>query len=348
MLFRRLKIALPSGLKIFKQGTRSLFGLRTEYRYRNFSIRLPADHLLPFYQSMHGTYDKFLPHLVRHLEPNATVIDVGANCGDTLAGMYDANDRLSYICVEPDEVFFEYLSENALRMRSSNPSASIRLYKALVGKGVRQAALEGSGGTKHAVQVDGSLRAAKAIPSSTLDSLLLPMQSGRVELLKSDVDGFDFDVLDSAATLIAEHLPILFFECHFGDLNQKHGYQQTIAALQRSGYRTWTVFDNYGDVVLRTPEIEALFQLFNYVDRQNAGLTTRTIHYFDVMAGTERHEALLTTAVSDYLQRATVLDCIGLGPTAAAFQKENVRFEMVGPIRWVCRATPAIQEPHPH
>jgi FkbM family methyltransferase len=303
MFFRRLKIALSAGLKILKLGTRSLLGLKTEYRCRNFSIRLPPDHLLPFYQSMHGTYDRFLPHLVRYLEPNATVIDVGANCGDTLASMYDANDRLSYICVEPDGVFFEYLSENAQRIRSSNPGASIRLYKALVGKGVSQAALEGSGGTKHAVEVHESLPAAKAIFSVTLDSLLLPMQSGRLELLKSDVDGFDFDVLDSAVTLIAEHLPILFFECHFGDLSQKYGYQKTIAVLQRSGYHAWTVFDNYGDVVLRTTEIEVLFQLFDYVDRQNAGLTTRTIHYFDVMAGTDRHEALLTTAVSDYLQR---------------------------------------------
>jgi FkbM family methyltransferase len=317
MLFRRSKIAASAVLKILKQATRNLLGLKTEYRYRNFSIRLPARHLLPFYQSMHGTYDKFLPHLVRYLQPCATVIDVGANCGDTLASMYDANDRLSYICVEPDDVFFEYLSENAVRMRSSNPGASIRLYKALVGKGVSQAALEGSGGTKHAVQVDGSLRSDRAMLSATLDSLVLPMQSGRVALLKSDVDGFDFDVLDSAAKLIAEHLPILFFECYFGNLNQKHGYQKTIAALQRSGYRSWTVFDNYGDVVLRTGEIEALFQLFDYVDRQNAGLTTRTIHYFDVMAGTEQHEDLLKTAVSDYLLRGVVPDCAGQGSSGA-------------------------------
>src|SRR5258708_39473052 len=134
LLFRNLKISLSASLRVLRQGTRSLLGLKTEYRYRNFSIRLPADHLLPFYQSMHATYDKFLPHLVRYLEPPATIIDIGANCGDTLAGMYDANDRLSYICVEPDEVFFQYLSENALRMRNSNSGASIRFCKALVAK----------------------------------------------------------------------------------------------------------------------------------------------------------------------------------------------------------------------
>jgi FkbM family methyltransferase len=302
VLFRNLKIALRTGRRVLRQGTRSLLGLKTKYRYRNFSIRLPADHLLPFYQSMYGTYDKFLPHLVRYLEPTATIIDVGANCGDTLAGMYDANDRLSYICVEPDEVFFRYLSENALRMRNSNSGASIRLYKALVGKCVSQATLQGHGGTKHAVKIVASTPGEKSIVSVTLDSLVLPIQSGGVQLLKSDVDGYDYDVLDSAEQLIAEHVPILFFECHFGDSRQKSGYQATIKELQRCGYHEWTIFDNYGDVVLRTREIEALFQLFDYIDRQNAGLTARTIHYVDVMTSTERHEALLTTVVSDYLR----------------------------------------------
>jgi FkbM family methyltransferase len=303
LLFRHFKNALRTGLKALKQEARSLLGLKHELRYRNFSIRLPADHLLPFYQSMHETYDKFLPHLVRYFEPNKTIIDVGANCGDTLAGMYDANDRLNYICVEPDEGFSRYLNENVLRMRNSNPGASIRVYQALVGKSISQAALQGQGGTKRAVRINEPVPAAKSIASVTLDSLVPSIQSGGLDLLKSDVDGYDFDVLDSAEHLIAAHAPILFFECHFGNLNQKSGYQATIKGLQRSGYREWTIFDNYGDVLLRTREIETLFQLFDYVDRQNAGLTTRTIHYLDVMTSTERHEVLLTTVVSDYLRR---------------------------------------------
>jgi hypothetical protein len=95
--------------------------------------------------------------------------------------------------------------------------------------------------------------------------------------------------------------------------------------LQRSGYRAWTVFDNYGDVVLRTREIEALFQLFDYVDRQNAGLTTRTIHYFDVLASTERHEALLRNYGG---LRLMVLEHEGFRPTGAAFQKDDSSFEI--------------------
>lgn len=302
MLFRRAKAMAPLSLKLAGLGLRGLLGLKIECHYRRFSIRLPADHLLPFYRLMHPTYDRFLPHLVTHLKPGGTVVDVGANCGDTLADMYDANEELRYICVEPDEVFFTYLNDNAFRMRASNPHASIRLYKALIGKSVVHAALAGSGGTKHAVRVGKATPAGESVSSVTLDALLPPGEFGRVELLKSDVDGYDFDVLDSAATLICAHSPILFFECHFGDSNQKESYKRTISTLQRVGYCTWVVFDNYGAVLLRTDQIDTLYQLFDYVEQQNTRLVGRTIRYFDVMAGTAMHDGILTAAVASYLR----------------------------------------------
>ena len=47
MIFKRLLDILPGGLKILKQQMRILARLKTEHHYRNFSIRLPAEHLLP-------------------------------------------------------------------------------------------------------------------------------------------------------------------------------------------------------------------------------------------------------------------------------------------------------------
>ena len=221
--------------------------------------------------------------------------------------MYDSNDQLNYVCIEPDQLFFKYLSENVARMRIMNPDASIVLHKALIGKEVDRAALEGSGGTKHAVLARELLPATNTIFSVTLDNLV-PLQPGRVALLKSDVDGFDFDVIDSAVNLIAEHTPLLFFECHFRDSHQKQGYRKTIEMLKRAGYLAWTILDNFGDVVLQTTDIQILFQLLDYVERQNTGISTRTIYYFDVLVGAERHQSLLIEVVSEYL-RKEALDC---------------------------------------
>jgi FkbM family methyltransferase len=290
------RVILPVLQKIKKA-----LGMRTEYRYRRYSILLPADHLLPIYQKYHKRYDRFLPHLVKYLEPGVTVIDVGANCGDTLAAMYELNSKINYVCIEPDDTFFGYLGANVRRIKVLENDASISIIKALVGKEVRSAALEGSGGTKHAVLSDDATVVAKRVSSVTLDELLAGQCASNVHLLKSDVDGFDYDVMDSAEGLIKEQTPILYFECYFGNELQKMAYKKTIARLVGHGYEEWTVFDNYGDVVLQRADVDSLFQLLDYVGRQNSGCTTRTIYYFDVVSACAVRRSILDTAVGDYV-----------------------------------------------
>lgn len=278
---------------------RYALGMRCEYRYRNFSLSLPPGHMLPFYRSLHSTYDRFLPHLAKHLPAGSAVIDVGANCGDTAAGMIDVNPYLRYACIEPDPLFFEYLLKNVERILASQPHVAITVHRALIGKAVAQAGLVGSKGTKHAIPADEMTATSAPLESITLDTLLARTVTD-VRLLKSDVDGFDYDVLDSAEVLIAAHQPLLFFECHFRNPAQKAGYANTLGSLQRRGYDNWIVFDNYGDMLHRTSDIEALLQLLEYVERQNQRRTTRTIYYFDVLAGTQRDRRLLQDALSSY------------------------------------------------
>src|SRR5215203_6027449 len=71
-------------------------------------IDLPGNHPLPRYQRDYPLYDRFLPMLVSRLPDTAQIIDVGANCGDTVAAMYAANPRLRYLAIEPDPAFFKY------------------------------------------------------------------------------------------------------------------------------------------------------------------------------------------------------------------------------------------------
>ena len=73
---RRVRIALDMNIK---------------YQYRDFSIELPAEHLFPSFQEKHKLYDRFLPHLCKYLAPGSTILDVGANCGYSLAAMYNSN-----------------------------------------------------------------------------------------------------------------------------------------------------------------------------------------------------------------------------------------------------------------
>ncbi len=267
------------------------------HRYTDFTIQLPAEHLLPSYQRQHPRYDRFLPHLVAALAPDAGIVDVGANCGDTLAGMVERNPRARYVCIEPDTGFFAYLQDNIARMKASLGPLSIETVQSLVGMNVGHVALAGEGGTRHAVSTGGEL---DGHTSATLDSILAALPPISVKLLKSDVDGFDYDVLDSATGLLTTQSPILFFEAQCDFDWQLTDFTETIGRLARQGYRHWTAFDNFGSVVLRTDDAGQILQLLDYVWKQNQGLATRTIHYFDLLACTDADIDLIERVIGTY------------------------------------------------
>jgi FkbM family methyltransferase len=270
-----------------------------EYKYRNFSIELTEGHALPFYQRQHRNYDRFLPHLAKYLEPGVTVIDVGANCGDSLAGMFDMNSKLNYVCIEPDDAFFASLEKNVSRIKTVFPNAVIHTVKTLAGKSVTNVSLEGIAGTKHAVigGKDGS-----GIKARSVDDIIFSIPNSSVRLFKTDTDGFDYDVIESADKILELQHPMVFFECQYADSFQKAGFERMIAWLKTKNYSHWTLFDNFGGLVLRTVDINDVFQLLDYVWRQNQSLTTRTIYYFDILATSDKDEEFVSKLVADFVR----------------------------------------------
>jgi FkbM family methyltransferase len=286
---------MPSLLRQARRALKSLLPQREEtLACGPISLVLPPGHLLGTYQRQHPRYDRFLPHLAAQLAAGDGVIDVGANCGDTLAAMVVANPALRFLCIEPDPAFIAYFERNLSALRAQWPALEVQLAASLVGREVTSAALEGSGGTKHAKPGAGGMAA------STLDSLLAAQAFAAVRLLKSDVDGFDWDVLNSAAELLRREQPLLFFECHFADAAQRTGYERLVTSLTGLGYRHWTVFDNFGEVLLPAAAPEQLPGLFDYVQRQNQGRSTRTLHYYDLLVAGDNNVALARQAVRTY------------------------------------------------
>lgn len=100
--------------------------------------------------------------------------------------------------------------------------------------------------------------------------------------------------------VIEAHKPIIFFECEYDFEYQKSGYSKTLKSLESAGYCDWTVFDNFGEVVIRTNDIGIITQLMNYVWQQNIGQATRTIHYFDILTVQQNDSALIDKVLSEY------------------------------------------------
>lgn len=262
-----------------------------------FILELPANHNLPNYQSSFRLYDKFLPHLAKYLPEFSTVLDIGANCGDTVVSMSIANPKLDFVCIEPDSYYYKFLETNTNKLKAENISLNVRNLKLLVGKSVTSAFLSGHAGTKSAVPSDAS----GAIKSKALDAILDEQEISRVSLIKVDVDGYDFDVLDSGMNAISNKSPILYFEYFVENSSQKHGYEATIQTLALLGYSNYSLFDNFGQHIINSKDLNLVLQFADYVWRQNQLFSARTINYFDLLVWKSESQELVETAISDYL-----------------------------------------------
>ena len=218
-----------------------------KYSIGSYQIDIPDDHLLPVYQTEHPTYDRFLPYLLQEFEHsmNDTVVIVGANIGDTLAALCNVRPEFIFINFEPDEDFYSLLVSNT-SIISSISEVEIINRKSYVGKAAKLNALVGEGGTKHAVFIEDEL--AKQIELTCLDEVLPTLLVGNLKLLIIDVDGFDWDVINSGLNVIQSQSPMIYFELYANDLQTLAEYFSSIISLEEAGY-SFSIFDNFGNIV---------------------------------------------------------------------------------------------------
>lgn len=264
------------------------------FRIGEVEIELSPGHALPLYQKEHPFYDRFLPYLCARLEGGDVVVDIGANVGDTAAAIVSAKGDLRVVSVEADDAFFPILERNAARIRERFPSVALTTVKALVGNDVSGVTLVGDAGTKHAVE-------GGDIQSAPLTRILGDLGIGEVRLIKSDVDGFDFDVLRSCDGIL-DRGPMLFFECQFDTRAQYRGYLQMLTWLAKSkAYQGFYLFDNYGQFMMHHRHPSGIREVIDYVARQSLQPErTRAIFYLDVLAVCERDAGLVRDVIAAY------------------------------------------------
>jgi FkbM family methyltransferase len=274
----------------------AVFGVQIEQTYSigNIPIVLTGAHALPRFQHEHALYDRFLPVLASKFGKNETIVDVGANCGDSLAAMVARNQNSDYFCIEPDRRFFALLGRNRASMLSQFPDLHIGLSDALAASKLTAMKLVGNDSTKTAVIGDGPNT------SKSLDTLLAENKVTKVRLIKIDVDGNDWDVINSAGVCIRKVKPVLFFECDFRTVESKFGYKATLEKLKTFGYSDWVIFDNFGALLVRTADISVVVQIMDYMELQRLKRTTRTFYYIDVLAATSRDIILVNDVVDQY------------------------------------------------
>lgn len=247
-------------------------------RYARKGIRLPRGHKLPLYQSLHSKYDSPLLRFTGQLGEGSLVIDVGANVGDTIFAINQMRPDLLIIGFEPDTRFFRLASKNCGSL------SNVKLENLAVGS----LAL-----VKLELISDGTTARMKEVKSSNHDLL----NSGKVasldayleehnlkpDLIKVDVDGFDFDVLLSGASFIERHKPKLFFEVAPFTTAQLEGYRELFSRLDEIGYNSFHVYTNTGQLLVQVDGdsflVQRMLENLGSLSQDDASLV-----YFDVFA----------------------------------------------------------------
>jgi FkbM family methyltransferase len=242
-----------------------------------------AGYHVPWIVQRNPLWSQSLVHAVTALDKRpVSVIDVGANIGDSVAMLRQAlPGACDFLCIEPDDEFYQLCQAN------TQVNSRVQIVQCFVGDstdyavgivhrgiGTAETAILGSGG-KSPVRLD-QVAAEFACEHKGID------------LIKIDTDGFDFKVIRSASGLIARWSPAIFFEWSAPEWEAKGEKPLDVFDhLRGCGYEDFVFFADNGSVYAHEKHPSRTF-LQTLVELCAAKSGTGELYYFDVLAASEQ------------------------------------------------------------
>ncbi len=263
------------------------------YTVGDFILSCPPNYGNINFSEKFELYDKFLPVLVRHIDQEGSVIDIGANIGDTAFSMLpNCNNKI--IGIEASDLFFDFFEKN---VKNLLPDGGDRItsVKAFVGTRRISGKLSHMNWGTATLDMEDKDTSSAHIP---LDEIL--DSKTKISLIKTDTDGFDFDVIESGKTILSTSEPILFWENEIKNDFQLQGYADLYNRLESIGYKYLFVFDNFGNILFEYCSYKVLKELNNYIYNLYINNRKKTLYYTDVLACTEKNIIYVENAINSY------------------------------------------------
>ena len=272
-----------------------------------YFITLPPGHPLDIFQEEFKNYDKKLPKLAAILSEkyklSMSIVDIGANIGDTAVAMSDATS-CPILCVEGNPYFLPILMKNIKEV-----SSEIRVINKFIGpkstKGARVVTKDGTAHILRDVHNDTEIDKYATASMITYNKVISSNQDlPQVKLIKIDTDGFDFKIILDVFSDFKGDLPVLFFEYDPGfspkpKINEAHEAHEATNALILAGYRYFIFYDNFGNYMRsffsQSPQKEFI-DAFTYLasTRDSGG----GINYMDVCCFSEKDKDVFIRSVA--------------------------------------------------
>lgn len=216
--------------------------------------------------------------------------------------MASTNTKINFLCVEADKDLFGFLKTNSELVGKKN-NKKIFIVNAFAGTLTHKVIMkEFVPGTKRVVTAGDNEIGIFSKPLDEIINQYINNQGSKISLIKTDTDGYDYDVINSSHKSIATFKPILFLEYFFDCIWQLDKYKKMIEELHGAGYNKFYMFDNFGANILKTSSYQHINEILKYNMDQSEGKTTKIIPYIDVVACTHADESIVDNALTKFLE----------------------------------------------
>jgi FkbM family methyltransferase len=259
-----------------------------------YNLRLPLSHELPFYRRNFPDYGSNLGKVsfyAKRKYPDLTMIDVGANIGDSVATVHTYSDH-PVLCLEGEPRFFQLLKENTCNL------PAVEIEQTFIG------ALGDYVGS-----IDARLGNAQVLlgPTPGLASICTLSEAlarhprfATAKLLKIDAEGFDCRIIAAETKLLKINKPILFFE-YYPKCSELVGQKAfpVFTTLSSLGYSAVLIYQNVGRYFMgiSLDQEMALEDLHHFISDQNGFCDVVAFHREDL-------EIAIHLRAAEYASRA--------------------------------------------
>lgn len=255
----------------------------------SFEIEVSTDHIY-LAPNLPPTYDyvpwNYIGYFINKSGlSNFTLIDIGANVGDSLAH-YRRFSSSPVICVEPSDIFFALLERNAARFSNVQLVKALLVPRDMEGKVAFSAGHQT--GTTYISEERDALWGGHCIMFNDLIS------NDQINyIVKSDTDGFDAEIINSLCEFMESNefsVPLIFFEGPSEKQLKEDNFDKFVKIAEKlfaMKYK-FIVFNNYGQPICFIDSIVSLKSLFYSLNNSmNFGMAP--FHYFDIVAIKEQY-----------------------------------------------------------
>lgn len=258
----------------------------------NYEILAPCNHILINLKNTQPYRDLCIGISAKYIYekyPTGTIIDIGANIGDT-AAIIATYSKNKLILVEGSDYFFNILSQNIAKI-----SNEVILHNAFVSDG---SSIIGSihhwGGTSYFSENNNK----DAKVQNTVR--LCDIADEKSTLIKIDTDGYDFKILLNSIVWLSQYTPAILFENSIRNIEDFNNAQELIKKLYNIEYHRFIIWDDAGYHLVSTDLLNVLEDLNKYLFKIWQNIGHKSIYNYDILCLHSKDEEIYESITTWY------------------------------------------------